>query len=109
MRYLIVLAVFLFCSSPQASEWPPGLVQSTFDRCSGVGGAEQCRCVVIRLQHKFTFEDMRLAMNKEIAKEALSQMIRAYTLKCLGKTFKDETFAMKKHQSPEKIHAYRFR
>lgn len=109
MRYLFVI-VCLFMSLPlNATAWPPGLAQSTFNRCDTVAGTEQCRCVVIRLQHKYTFEDMELSMTNKLAKEALTQMIRAYTVKCLEKAFKEETFAMKNHHSPEENNARRFR
>ena len=109
LRYLFVILCFFMSMSLHATEWPPGLAQSTFNRCDAVGGGEQCRCVVIRLQHKYTLEDMKLSMTNKLAKEALTQMIRALTVKCLGKEFKEETFAMKNHHSPEKNNAHRFR
>ncbi len=109
MRYILIFLLSTILSPAIGSEWPAGLVQSTFDRCSSVGGNEQCRCVVIRLQDKFTFEDMRLSMTNKLAKEAISQMIRAFTVKCLGKEFKDETFALKNYKSPGKTSEHRFR
>jgi len=48
-------------------------------------------------------------MTNKLAKEAISQMIRAFTVKCLGKEFKEETFALDNHKSPKKTSDHRFR
>ncbi|HFE37330.1 MAG TPA: hypothetical protein ENK06_02770 [Gammaproteobacteria bacterium] len=98
MRTFCIALLLLFSTALAASDWPTGLVKSTYDRCATVGGKGQCRCVVVQLQDKFTFEDMRLAMHKKIAKEALTQMIRALNVKCLGKAFKEETLILEKKQ-----------
>ena len=98
MRYFFIPLLLLMSTSLFASDWPTGLVKSTYERCATVGGKGQCGCVVVRLQDKFTFEDMRLAMHKKIAKEALNQMIRAFNLKCLNQEFKEETLILEEEQ-----------
>ncbi len=91
MTRLIILIVLLMSCSAQAGDWPVGLVQKAYDGCMKSGGKMQCECLVARLQYKFTFDDMRLAMNKPIAKIALQQAIETYSMKCLEEDFKKET------------------
>lgn len=74
-----------------ASEWPYSLVQKTYNGCMKSGGDAQCECLVARLQHQFTYEDIKLAMSKRIANQALQQAIRTYNMKCLEADFKLET------------------
>ena len=109
MRKLIVVFLFGFSLSSNAAEWPVDLVQSTFDRCITVGGTGQCQCLVVRLQEKFTFEDVLLTNTNRFAKESFRQMTRAYNVKCLQKEFKEETLRLNTHYVPRKIEESRFR
>jgi len=109
MKIALALCCLVLPVTLVADEWPPALVNSTFQSCNQVGGETQCQCVVIRLQEKFTFEDMRLSMRNKLAKEALNQMVRTFNMKCLEESYKAETFAMKKKQKPTESGANRFR
>ncbi len=91
MRNWAFWGIFLYSLTTSASDWPAGLVQKTYDGCLRSGGQSQCRCVVHRLQYQFTFEDVKLAMSKRIANQALQQAIKTYTMKCLEADFKRET------------------
>ena len=74
-----------------------------------VGGEGQCQCVVIRLQEKYTFEDMRLTATNKLAKEALRQMTRTFNVKCLEKKYKEQTLKLQNLNVPQKRHPDRFR
>ena len=108
-KYFLALCLLLLPVTLVAAEWPPALVNSTFQSCNQVGGESQCQCVVIRLQEKFTFEDMRLAMHNKLAKEALNQMIRTFNMKCLDDAFKKETFSLERVQKPTENGVNQFR
>lgn len=97
MKKGIAIAILIFTSTLNASEWPAELVQKTYQGCTKKGGAAQCECLVLRLQNKFTFEDMQLTRTSRIAFEALRQAVEAYNVKCLDADFKRETL-MLKHQ-----------
>jgi len=98
MKKTLLLILMLNYSFVQASDWPAQLVQKTYDGCNKKGGASQCECLVTRLQHKFTFEDMKLTRTNPLAFEALKQAIEAYNVKCLDSEFKKETQRLKKQK-----------
>jgi hypothetical protein len=109
VHYILIPLIFMVSIPANASDWPLDLSQSVFDRCRRVGGESQCQCVVIRLQQKFTFEDMRLTTRNKLARESLNQMLRAFNVKCLGKEYKERTLALKNQQAPKSDGARRFR
>jgi len=92
-----------------ANDWPPAMAQSVFDSCRKMGGDGQCQCLVIRLQQKFTFEDMSLAMRNRFAKESLKQMTRTFNMKCLDSDYKEKTLKIKKEDAPQASGLNRFR
>lgn len=109
MRYILVFSLLILSKSLLASAWPPDFAQSVFESCTRVGGEGQCQCVVIRLQEKYTFEDMRLSSTNKLAKEALRQMTRTFNVKCLEKEYKEQTLKLQNLNVPQKRHPDRFR
>lgn len=89
--FISVFFILFFSGQVVSSEWPPQLVQKTHNGCMKSGGKAQCDCLVARLQYQFTFEDVRMAMSKRIANQALQQAIKTYNMKCLEEKFKKET------------------
>jgi len=104
-----VLLLSIITTSLHATVWPPDFAQSVFESCTRVGGDGQCQCVVIRLQEKYTFEDMRLSASNKLAKEALRQMTRTLNVKCLEKKYKEQTLKLENINIPSKKNPDRFR
>ena len=109
MRHILALSLLIMSTFSQASVWPPDFAQSVFESCMRVGGESQCQCVVIRLQEKYTFEDMRLSSTNKLANEALRQMTRTFNVKCLEKEYKEQTLKIQNLNVPQKRHPDRFR
>ena len=98
MNRLLPLFLLLITSSSHAYDWPQELVNKTYAGCMKNGGTAQCECLVTRLQHKFTFEDLKLAMSNKLANQALQQAIESYNMKCLEADFKKETALLKQQR-----------
>lgn len=92
-RFICRITVLLLLPgfSLLASDWPPGLVQKTYNGCMKNGGKSQCDCLITRLQYQFTFDDVKMAMTNRFAHTALQQAISTYNMKCLEADFKRET------------------
>lgn len=95
MKKLLLLIVLFGFSASYASDWPPSLVQKTYNGCMKNGGVSQCECLVTRLQHKFTFDDIKLTRTNRFAMQALKQAVQTYNVKCLDADFKKETAKLK--------------